>query len=108
LAETSTDDIAGQNLKTLVVVGPDGGTAVNAKAAVPPAEHLFNDGIIDLALGLEHFEHFISKQRLQIFWLRIGPSWILFADNVVPKLAMFASRGDYVCGLLQVVIPSNG
>jgi hypothetical protein len=37
----------------------------------PAPDHpFFNDGIIDLALGLEHFEHFIAKQFMQIIWFR--------------------------------------
>jgi hypothetical protein len=39
---------------------------------VAPREHIFNNGIIDFALGFEHLEYFIAKQLLQIFGLRIG------------------------------------
>jgi len=69
--ETSPDNIARQILKPLVVIGPDGGPAIDIKAAVALAEHIFNDRIVYFALGFEHLEHLILKQILQIFGIRL-------------------------------------
>ncbi len=70
--KTCLDDVARQIHKAFIIIGPYGGTIVNIKAAVAPAEHVFNDSIADLALCLEHFEHFIAKKFLQIFGRRLG------------------------------------
>ncbi len=72
LGKTGADDIARQIRKPFVVVGPYGRTAIHVKAAVAPGEHVFNDGIADLAFRLEHLEHLIAKQFLQIFGRRAG------------------------------------
>jgi hypothetical protein len=37
-----------------------------------PGEHILNDGSADLARGLDHFEHLMTKQLLQIFGHRSG------------------------------------
>jgi hypothetical protein len=77
LGETGPDDIASQVLKASIVAGPYSGIAIDIKAAVVPGQHVFNDGSVYFTLDLEHLEHlehFISKQRLQIFGHRTRAS----------------------------------
>ena len=51
--------------------GPNGTAAIHIEAAVMPGEHVFNNDLIDLAFGFEHFQDFISNQIFDVLGIRV-------------------------------------
>jgi hypothetical protein len=120
LEETGTDNVAGQILKALVVVGTDGGTAIYVEAAVAPGKHIFNDRIgrccaTDSSPGqsvgsvscpggrhgefLQWFPQSASPSKKLLSLqdaesLEDLPRWVNFARRLPPKVGHFCMPAD--------------
>ena len=54
--ETRPGDISGQIFKLFFIIGPNRWAKVDMKTATPPGEHVFDNGIVDFAVLIKHFQ----------------------------------------------------